>query len=170
MVTGHTLAVLVGEDNPYGGDPRFALYPEPGGSAGQRLCGVVLGMHRVEYLRRFHRVNLCVGRWRIGDARQAAHDLRASTNLPLVLLGARVCEAFAIAPFSSCVWDVVRESAGCGGFAVLPHPSGRSRAWNRPAAVHMARDAVSRLLGFGELPARPGCALGKCACRAVASS
>jgi hypothetical protein len=38
--------VLVGESNPYGADPYYALYPAPDGSAGHRLCCLVLGMTR----------------------------------------------------------------------------------------------------------------------------
>jgi hypothetical protein len=36
--------LLLGEANPYGGDPRYALYPEPEGSSGWRLCHMVMGL------------------------------------------------------------------------------------------------------------------------------
>lgn len=60
--------LLVGEQNPYGADPKFALYPYPENSAGGRLCFKVFGLTRHEYLARFDRVNLCSGKWSMSRA------------------------------------------------------------------------------------------------------
>jgi hypothetical protein len=130
--------VLVGEANPHGGDPKYALYPYPRGCAGYRLCFDVLGMRRSDYVRSFHRVNLCGTRWRIREARNRARSLG---GLRLVLLGAKVASAFDVPfePFAS-QWNSTGD--GGGGILVLPHPSGLCRLWNRVGSFEEARRAV----------------------------
>lgn len=125
----------MGELNPYGADPTYALYPYPVNSAGGRLCRRVLGLEPREYLRRYRRVNLCARRWSLAEARAAAAALEERGVT--VLLGAKVCAAFRVEylPFSVQ-----------GGRVVLPHPSGRCRAWNEPGAYGAAR-AVLREAG-----------------------
>jgi len=155
--------LLVGEANPYGGSPEFALYPHPRGCAGDRLCRIVLGMEPDRYLDAFDRVNLCPERWSIRQARErAAKIVQARVDpVPVVLLGARVCAAFGLKfqPFS--VWERVdhrsalddrvvisarapselRAPPRAGGvpYVLLPHPSGRSRLWDAPGSVDRAR-------------------------------
>ena len=36
--------IIVGEANPYGGDPAYALYPIPENSAGGRLCRLIMAL------------------------------------------------------------------------------------------------------------------------------
>ena len=139
--------LLVGEDNPYClRDPDMALYPYPDGSAGWRLAVRIMGLPRAEYLRRFDRVNLCAGRWSAGEARDRAKDL-VSAGTPhrpaIVLLGGKVCRAFDVefAPFTLLSRTALARCA-----VILPHPSGRSRAWNEPGAFERAR-AVLRDAG-----------------------
>lgn len=135
--------LIVGESNPYGSDPRFALWPDPPGCAGERLCRLVLGLDPEEYLRRFDRQNLFIGRgWSTPAARTAAALVVASGRQRLVLLGRKVQDAFGV------------NLAPCGvgwiggvAYAALPHPSGRCRAWNEPGAFERARTAVTKLLG-----------------------
>lgn len=137
--------LIVGESNPYQGDPRFALYPTPRGSAGDRLCRLVMGLEPSEYLTRFDRVNLCPELWSRREARQHAEAIAAEGRAVLVLLGARVAEAFGAqprAPFS------VR-TVGASRAVLLPHPSGRARTWNQPGAFERAR---SLLREVGALP------------------
>jgi len=130
--------LLVGELNPYGADPELALYPLPEHASGGRLARI-LGLSRGQYLRAFGRANLCSGRWSLGDARGAAELLTIMNDRdrPIVLLGSKVCQAFAqpYHPFTSA-----------GRLHVLPHPSGRCRAWNEPGAVARARALVLPLL------------------------
>jgi hypothetical protein len=124
--------MLVGESNPYGADPAFALYPAPDGCSGHRLCGLVLGMSRRDYLDAFERRNLCVGKWRMRVARASAQALR-TWPAPLILLGAKVARAFEFDPFEP--WTL-----GDGGKTViLPHPSGLCRLWNEPGAFTRAQ-------------------------------
>lgn len=141
--------LLVGESNPYGSNPEFALYPLPERSAGGRLCRLVLGMRMAEYLRSYDRANLCAGKWAAAAARAEAARLATSRTAPIVLLGARVAAAFALGfgPFTvrqqrivgdGVVWDAT--------IVVLPHPSGLCRLWNEPGAFERAR-AVLRAAG-----------------------
>jgi hypothetical protein len=155
--------LLVGESNPYGNDPDYALYPFPENSAGYRLCHVVLGMTMREYMRAFDRVNLMSGskKWSLPGAREAARELldrtpkgesavlpshRIEFGQPLILLGARVARAFRLTytPFELHAWG-----DGLGDhrrILVLPHPSGRCRAWNEPGSYERARRMVREFL------------------------
>ena len=118
-------------------------------SAGARLCFDVLGFkHAAEYLRAFDRCDLCGTVWRLPDARKRAAELAAGDR-PLVLLGAKVCQAFGVTfePFTRTTlpW---RERGRRGLAAViLPHPSGRCRIWGQPAAATRARALVRQLRG-----------------------
>lgn len=145
--------LLVGEYNPYGTGPDFALWPGPVGCSGWRLCHTILGMDEAEYLSTFDRVNLLDAshpfagkRWPVRVAREEAARL---THPRRVLLGARVAAAH------SAVGSRFRpfERIDCGAdealrwtALVLPHPSGLSRLWNDPQAVRRAREAVRALL------------------------
>jgi len=135
-----TKPLLIGESNPYGGNPYYALYPYPEGCAGHRLCCRILGMRRKDYLAAFDRVNLCDGPWSIREARARADELAdgglsgGDEEQPLVLFGAKVAAAFGLpfTPFQSYGDDML----------VLPHPSGRCRMWGEPGAVRKARAAL----------------------------
>lgn len=130
-------AVLVGEDNPYGPSPDMALYPAPEGSAGWRLCVLILMLQRADYLRRFARVNLCDGLWSTREARARAAEL-AATGVPVVMLGAKVSAAFGRSAQEPFTRD--------GLFYRLPHPSGRCRVWNDPGAFGRARGLLAEFL------------------------
>lgn len=133
--------LLVGELNPFGADPYYALYPLPSGSSGGRLARL-LGLSMTAYLRRFDRANLCTGSWSAPAARAAAAELRRREG-KIVLLGAKVRGAFGLdlEPFS--VQD---------RFVVIPHPSGLNRAWGEPGA----RDRLRRLFAEQGLPVGEG--------------
>jgi hypothetical protein len=131
--------IIVGEQNPYGADPHFALYPAPEMSAGARLCRI-LGLSRRAYLDLFDRANLLTASaWSVPAARAAAAKIAHPQR---VLLGARVSAAFGLAFEPFTVGRV-----GEWTYAILPHPSGRCRIWNNPASEWKARKAVSKLIG-----------------------
>jgi len=138
------LPLLVGELNSYGSDPRMALYPGPKSSAGWRLCHKIMGVTGLYYLRAFERVNLCCEKWSMRAAREAAAEIvkrrvtAGSASRKLVLLGAKVCAAFRVPyePFS------IRNLRRGTNYVVLPHLSGRCRAWNEDGAVQRARFAL----------------------------
>lgn len=143
---------LVGECNPYGADPYFALYPLPENASGGRLARI-LGLSRTEYLRRFDRVNLCEGSWSLPAARAKAQALR--DGRPLVLLGAKVCAAFKLAFVPFMQTGLVEQVEPTQGFIkyrriavayILPHPSGLNRIWNESDAVEKSRLCVAEFL------------------------
>lgn len=133
---------VVGESNPYGADPGFALYPAPDGCTGERLCRRILRLSRGEYLAQWERRNLLTGdKWSVVRAREAAYTIaKECESGKIVLLGAKVAAAFGL-PFRPF------ESVG-GRVLVLPHPSGLSRLWNAPGAWDRAHAAVQELLKF----------------------
>ena len=148
--------MLVGEANPYGGDPAYALYPVPEGSAGERLCCMILGMYRKDYLREFDRVNLCPERWLVKQAKDNAKQYVWKTGGNFILLGSKVCSAFGVKyePYSSWGFMLPAQAMDAGADRgtvvrssgiVLPHPSGLCRLWNEPGAVQRARAAVLEL-------------------------
>lgn len=143
--------LLVGESNPYQVDPRlaqrFALYPDPLGCAGWRLCHKVMQLDQADYLARFDRVNLCNGKWSVHEARRRADDLSrgSDSERTYVLFGAKVSSVFGwllnredFKPFTrheetAYVYERPRS------YVILPHPGGLSRAWNEPGAFERAR-------------------------------
>jgi hypothetical protein len=134
--------LLIGELNPYGADPGFALYPLPEHASGGRLARI-LGLSRGEYLRRFDRVNLCTGKWSMRAARTAAAQLHHGEKGDKVLLGAKVCKAFKLpyTPFSA-MYDVNTQQR----YYILPHPSGLNRIWNEPGSAARARELLKPIL------------------------
>jgi hypothetical protein len=138
--------LLVGESNPYNHDSYYALFPEPRGATGDRLCRLIMGISGGAYMAAFDRADLCKVRWSIKLARQEAERLkkvREPLNIigpdsvsTFVLLGAKVCQAFDLKfePYSyGLKWG------GRYQTVILPHPSGINRAWHVPGAVERAR-------------------------------
>jgi len=145
--------VLVGEMNPYGSDPRYALFCAPEYSAGGRMQRLVLGLKRHRYLE-IPRYNLCTGRWSMPQAREAAQAIlnRHSDGHDdiIVALGAKVAGAFGLK------YDVCKLFffGAHGRVLVLPHPSGLNRMWNDPELVGRCRKALVDAgsdLPFGEV-------------------
>lgn len=151
--------VLVGELNPYGGDPKFALFDLPVNSAGWRLRNHILRVERRTYFG-FKRHNLCVGRWSNDDARREAGRLYLEVydsrrvEATFVLLGKKVAAAFghrAVDPFTR---DAVHPGDQPGRLVFLPHPSGRCRTYNDPKSyervLELLREAIPHV-PWGEL-------------------
>lgn len=133
--------VLVGECNPYGPDPRFALYDLPIGCAGWRLRTVVLGLSERSYAA-LARVNLCDTVWSLKAARSVAERL-LETHDVLVLLGRNVSKAFG---YDGSVFSWGRVQTGANSILVrLPHPSGRCREWNAEDSVPRARALLKNI-------------------------
>lgn len=139
--------LLVGEANPYGADPYFALYPRPEKASGYRLCSLVLGMREAAYLDLFDRVNLCPQSWSMGVARAEAVRLRSVPAFQAVLLGRKVAEAFGLGDVPA--FTTWRPGAGSRGWCVLlPHPSGLCLEWNKPGAFERARALVQEVYPY----------------------
>jgi hypothetical protein len=137
--------VLVGESNPYGADPDFALFPHPEGSAGWRLAREILGMESTRtYLRAFRRVNLCPVMWSMPKARETIAQQRLLER-PCILLGRKVADAFGV-DFRHCLVHLNGSAAEPRRLLVLGHPSGRNLLYNAPGAIAAARAAVVEFL------------------------
>lgn len=152
--------VFIGEVNPYGTDPRYALYPLPEKSAGGRLCRM-LELPMSTYLRCVRR-NLCTGTWNHGEAHKSAQEILV--NCPgstVVLLGAKVAAAFRLPyhPFGDLWVQKVEHGIRIRHYEIaaatvpefdflpvrcliLPHPSGRCRAWHVPGSRERAQVLV----------------------------
>lgn len=140
--------LLVGEANPYGADPYFALYPRPEGASGDRLCHLILDFrHEKHYLDLFERVNLCPRDWNTRAARERAVQLRSVPAFQAVLLGRKVAAAFGLEDVPAfSVWRPSEVSrAWC---VLLPHPSGRCTEWNTPGAFQRARELVQSVYPY----------------------
>jgi hypothetical protein len=127
---------LVGELNPYGGDPAFALYHLPRNASGDRLRRH-LGLTDATY-EALPKVNLCEGEWDLERARDHARHL-CHLHSVFVLCGVKVSRAFGgPRPFT---WEISTRNLDAALVSV-PHPSGLSRAWNDPTARERARDLL----------------------------
>lgn len=140
--------LLVGEANPYGADPYYALYPEPEGATGDRLRRLIMKIPAAQYLREYDRVNLCPRDWKMKAARERAEEILNRLGLGhwpcVVLLGVKVRTAFGFGALRSFVQMEHRGSR----IVLLPHPSGLCREWNDPKNYERAR---TLLLNAGAL-------------------
>lgn len=137
--------VIVGEHNPYGINPEFALYHLPREASGNRLREH-LGLKDATY-EAIDKVNLCSRRWNMKEARAAVWDLMVEYDA-LLLLGSKVRDAFN-GPAAWCVLP------GDPILLSLPHPSGLCREWNRKMAREDARALLWRYVPhvpWGEAP------------------
>lgn len=136
--------LLIGEANPYGADPYFALYPYPKNASGDRLCRLIMKMTPAQYLRDFDRINLCPTKWSAPVARERAQAILKSDMEDLVLFGAKVSNAFGL-PYEPFKFFSNDDGSG-PSIAILPHPSGLNRIWNEPDAYDRAHLALGHLL------------------------
>lgn len=139
--------LLLGEDNPYGSDPEFALYCRPVRCSGDRLRRIV-GLSEEAYLA-LHRKNLCDDAWSNARARIRARELLDSSApwRVIVLLGRKVTETFEkVVLEGPLVAFATRACCPSMTLISLPHPSGRNSAlWNRKAidrARQLLREAA----------------------------
>jgi hypothetical protein len=147
-MTGRVL--LLGECNPYfagHGDPSYALYCYPVGSAGNRLRRI-LGLPQHQYLA-LHRKNLCDGDWSKESAKKRAFELLdpAAPWRVIVLLGRKVTETFEHVALSDEPLVAFATKTCCPGMTLvsLPHPSGRNAALWQPKARDRARQILREL-------------------------
>jgi hypothetical protein len=137
--------ILVGEANPYGSSPEFALYCYPPGCAGYNLRRII-GLPQQQYLA-LHRTNLCPTDWSMREARRRAQLLIADPSAPwrvIVMLGRKVADAFAYDhPFFTHA--IAPRTDGEMYLVSLPHPSGRNASsWSGRAPLR-AREILRGL-------------------------
>jgi hypothetical protein len=145
--TSSSRVLLVGELNPYGSEPEFALYCYPTGCAGYRLRRI-FGLPEHEYLD-LHRTNLCVGDWSKAQAKARVLEL-LSPDAPwrvIVLLGRKVTEAFEKVALDDVPLVAFSSRVCCPAMTIvsLPHPSGRNAALWNPKARDRAREIMREL-------------------------
>jgi hypothetical protein len=147
--------LLVGELNPYGADPDFALYPHPREASGNRLR-LILGLTDTQYLGEHDRANLCEGKWSMPRAVERALEIHGEREgCGIVLCGVRVAGAFrrAAAYGPSQFAALTRLDDGGRFYLTLPHPSGRNLVWNDPEVKRVARHCYDVLrLSVGLAP------------------
>ena len=149
-MTGRVL--LIGEQNPYGSNPEFALYCYPLGCAGYRMRRI-LGLPQHQYLA-LHRKNLCDGDWSKEQAKKRALELLdpAAPWRVMVLLGRKVTESFEKVALDDVPLVAFSTRVCCPSMTLvsLPHPSGRNAALWNPKARDRARQIMRELVP--ELP------------------
>lgn len=139
--------LLVGELNPYGSDPDYALSLVPLHASSGRLVRI-LGCSAGTYMRDHDRVNLCTGRWDASTARVEARRLLSSrrAGTGVVLLGSKVARAFSAIYLLDYRLQLTTTDEGAVALLSLPHPSGLCRTWNDPAEVLRACAAYASLV------------------------
>lgn len=138
-ILGPPVAAIIGEAPGPNTHRKLALFPTPVRSAGGRLFAYSK-LTAAEYLGRFARRNLysAIVPWSRFEAESRAYEvltwLRRSmpTVRRVVLLGGRVGAAFGLGE----PWSSRSEGGTSDGLMliVIPHPSGRNRVYNDPAA------------------------------------
>lgn len=143
--------LLVGELNPFGAEPGYALYPIPRASSGNRLR-LILGLTDRQYLREHDRVNLCTGSFSAKAAVAKALEIHR-TGGGVVLLGVKVAKAFRDASAYPDVFQPFSlERVDGVWYLTLPHPSGRNLVWNDPDSGKKAAALYDRLRFVQGLP------------------
>lgn len=160
--------LLVGEDNPYSADPSLALWPLPRNAAGHRLQSKILALDMLTYFSLW-RTNLCPSStWSAMAAWRRAVDLLYANEPPwstIVCLGRKVTDAVArVTDIELPTWtwyplflSLPPEADRVIKIVSIPHPSGRSRAWNDPASAPRARALLAEVapgVPWGELASR----------------
>lgn len=146
--------VICGEVNPYGKDPKFALYHLPRNASGNKLREH-LGLPDHVYAR-LRKVNLCTGTWLITKAMETVMRERVTADLRVVvMLGAKVRRAFwrSFDDPSPPEWFSATK-LGDRSYVYLPHPSGLNHLWNARDARERARRvmvSVAPEVNWGEL-------------------
>lgn len=139
--------LLVGLDYPYNLDPRYALWPLPENSAGNRLWKMT-GMSMATYTTTFDRVNLDSA---LIDSSSTQRFRDASV---IVLLGEEVRQHFGVPKrlIHPVLWELRSDYAYPiktvhKVFRQIPHPSGRTRFYNDPVQRHLVSMMLRELAG-----------------------
>jgi hypothetical protein len=138
--------MFVGECNPYGMLPGYALHYLPRTAAGNRLRKI-LGLRDATYVNMLVKTNLCVGRFSVAAAKaNAQHLLTDPFPKILVLLGERVKAAFGLHDCPFFTTSQIFPAGHVEGriLIYLPHPSGRCRSWSNENNVALARSMLRK--------------------------
>lgn len=153
--------LLVGEVNPYGADPGYALYYEPANSAGGRLQRLIFNVSARRWYLPMWRTNLCEGAWDMDEALDGAGVVLGLDQAPgpwdvIVALGVSVNSALRRRAFRTLThltfWPEPFESIALVmathqvTVVNLPHPSGRNAAMWTEERITATRDLMRRLV------------------------
>jgi hypothetical protein len=154
ILAARPLATIVGEGPGKNTRTDCPMFPFPKTSSGWRLWKLS-GLELTEYLASFRRVNLTVSpEWNQEEAVANAKALRAeaeSTGTPLILLGARVSGAFSH-DHEAFTWASEHMGGVYPDSIRIPHPSGRSPAYNNKEAQGLATKVLREALARGRYP------------------
>jgi hypothetical protein len=134
------IILVLGEINPYGNSPEYALWHEPRGASGDRLRRI-MGLSDDEYLEYVARANLCAGHWSTRKAREAFRRIDMRSHAAVIFLGSKVRGACS-GPSNFELGVVVTGNDRSPVSTSFPHPSGRNRAWGDPVTIERARAAL----------------------------
>lgn len=129
--------VIIGMNNPRNGDPKFALYPHPPGSAGGRLFAMLKecrpDVKRIQYRDAFTRVNMLQGPWSVAKARLVGPVFRmllSGSDRDVLVLGQGPWDALGLPPSQGPLWKLELDGVR---WRLIPHPSGRNLWYNDEA-------------------------------------
>ena len=144
--------VVIGMNNPYSNDPRYALYPHPQKSAGYRLYDMLrqaayrenMMVSLVNYVDRFDRFNLVTGEeWNVKEAALGAQSLLGTLqDRKVVICGKAVAKAFDL---KQPDFSLQKKHQHGFDYWVIPHPSGLCREYNDPFTVRRVGDLLLAL-------------------------
>jgi len=135
------VGLLVGEQPGTAHNAKLPLWPWPANSAGDRLMRMS-GIPVADYLTRLARVNLAlkpVAEWDSRAARDRALSLVATlpVGTRVVACGAKARDAFGLPDWFHL--QAMGAHPEAPAVVAIPHPSGRSRAYNDPGVKGAAR-------------------------------
>ena len=162
-MSDHTRPVIIGMNNPYGTDPKYALYPAPQKAAGYRLYKMLEEafnrrhpppalLLRKAYIDGFDRRNILSGHWTMDRAKKIGRLMaQGLINRRVVVLG-RGPEAALGLPKTDWFmhnryeWPRVLADGSHGfDYWTIPHPSGMCREYNNPENRQRAGDILLAL-------------------------
>lgn len=146
--------LLLGMNNPHHDDPRYDLYPSPKGCTGWRIWKMLsdrTGATKHDYVQQFSRRNLVRGRkWRRDRVEAAALQVTffAKPGTTVVLLGDEVRRAMNLVLGGRVDKILIHPQVVDGVvYRCVPHPSGRNRFYNDPAARELVALLLEELYG-----------------------
>ena len=129
--------LIVGMNNPYSEDPRYALYPHPERSAGFRLYLMLkeaghreaVSISKLNYAERFDRVNVVAGEPYSKSAakRERPKVLELMRDRLTIICGAGTARDLELFYGG---FTLEKNVVGPYSYYVIPHPSGRTRDYN----------------------------------------
>lgn len=155
------LPVLIGMNNPYGTDERYALYPRPERATGwrvwQMLVLAVPECTEAQYRDRFARYNIMTGRdWNLAEARRQAPRLVDHwLGNHVLVFGKQTRDAMWLPAVEPLTWHTKQWGNRMSYWAWAPHPSGRNQWYNDPANREAAGHALGQMYRHQVVPNAP---------------